>query len=202
MEATRSAVIRSAALLSVKAGAFFFTGSAVLLAGMVDSVVDLIASVIAHIVKPRSHHEEHQLALVQNAWIFFGGLLVVIETMKHLSEPVEMASVGIGMLLLTIVVDGTIIHKLRKETNPVIKGLREDIMADVYSSIGGITALTLIALGAPMIADKVIAITIAVALMVKGAKLFLENMEEASRDHEAEHHGVKHEVEGGNEPYV
>jgi divalent metal cation (Fe/Co/Zn/Cd) transporter len=187
MQATRSAVIRSAALLGVKAAAYLTTGSAVLLAGMVDSIVDLVASLIAHLVKPKSHYEEHQLALIQNAWIFLGGLIVAIETLKHLDEPVEMASVGIAILVLTVVVDYSIVRKLKKETNPVVVGLKEDIMADLTSSAGGIIALTVIALGAPMMVDKVIAIAIAVALMVKGARLFIENMEAAAQDHQADH---------------
>lgn len=187
MEATRSAVIRSAALLGVKAAAFLTTGSAVLLAGMVDSVVDLVASLIAHLVKPKSHYEEHQLALVQNAWIFLGGLLVALETLKHLHEPVEMAYAGIAILVLTVAVDATIVRKLRKETNPVVVGLKEDIIADITSSAGGILALAIISMGAPMVVDKIIAIFIAIALMVKGLRLFMENMEAAARDHQAEH---------------
>jgi divalent metal cation (Fe/Co/Zn/Cd) transporter len=194
MQATRSAVIRSTALLGVKAGAFLLTGSAVLLAGLVDSLVDVVASVIAHFVKPKSHYEEHQLALVQNAWIFLGGLLVALETIRHLDEGVEMAFVGMAIMVLTLVVDFTIVKKLKKETNPVVVGLKEDIIADMVSSAGGLFALTVIALGAPMMVDKIVAFGIAIALMVKGAKLFLENMHEASLDHQLDH-DTTHEVE-------
>jgi len=186
-EHTKSAVIRSAALLSVKSGAFLVTGSAVLLAGMIDSMVDVVASFIAHVLKPKTHHEEHQIALIQSFWIFGGGLLVLLESLRTFNGEVEMATVGIAILILTIIVDTTIIRQLRKDTNPVVIGLKEDIKADVTNSIGGLFALTVIALGAPMFVDKFVAISISVFLIFKGIHMFHENMVEATEDHEKHH---------------
>ena len=199
MSATKSAVIRSMGLLGVKAGAFLLTGSAVLLAGMIDSIVDVVASLIAHVIKPKEHHGEHQLALIQSFWIFAGGLLVLVESLRSLHEPVEMATVGIGILVLTLVVDGSIVRKLSKDRSPVVQGLTEDIKADMTNSAGGLIALTVIALGAPMVVDKAFAIVISLFLIVKGAKMFNDHMSEASSDHAAEH---DHETEGSFEPYV
>jgi divalent metal cation (Fe/Co/Zn/Cd) transporter len=196
---TKQAVIRSAGLLGVKSAAYMVTGSAVLLAGMIDSMVDVVASLIAHVVKPQSHHEEHQVALIQSFWIFAGGFLVLLESIKHLDEPVEMASVGIGILLFTVFVDGTIVRSLSKSTNPVIVGLKEDIKADITNSVGGLVALSLIAIGAPMIVDKVIAIAISIVLIVKGIRMAHDNMIEATLDHDAEH---LDNVEGLGAPYV
>jgi ferrous-iron efflux pump FieF len=196
---TKQAVIRSAGLLGVKSAAYMMTGSAVLLAGMIDSMVDVVASLIAHIVKPASHHEEHQVALIQSFWIFAGGVLVLLESIKHLDAPVEMAGVGIGILLFTVFVDGTIIRNLSKATNPVIIGLREDIKADVMNSVGGLAALSLIAIGAPMVVDKIIAIAISIVLIVKGIRMAHDNMIEASEDHDAEH---PDSLEGFGETYV
>ena len=199
MSATRSAVFRSMGLLGVKAAAFLVTGSAVLLAGMIDSIVDVVASLIAHVVKPKEHHAEHQLALIQSFWIFAGGLLVLVESLRSLHEPVEMATVGIGILVLTLVVDGSIVRKLSKDRSPVVQGLTEDIKADMTNSAGGLIALTVIALGAPMVVDKVVAIAISLFLIGKGARMFNDHMSEASADHAAEH---VHEHEGSFEPYV
>jgi divalent metal cation (Fe/Co/Zn/Cd) transporter len=199
--ATKSAVIRSSFLLGVKAIAFIVTGSAVLMAALLDSIVDVIASLIAHILKPKSHHESHQIALIQAFWIVAGGIIVMVESLRSLHEPVEMATVGIAILVLTLVIDASIIRKLNKDKDPVVHGLVEDIKADVTNSIGGLTALTLIAIGAPMVVDKFIAIVISVFLIAKGARLFMDNMIEASEDHAAEHE-LKYEVEGGNEQYV
>jgi divalent metal cation (Fe/Co/Zn/Cd) transporter len=199
MSATRSAVIRSLGLLGVKVGAFLLTGSAVLLAGMVDSLVDVAASLIAYMVKPKEHHVEHQLALIQAFWICAGGLLVLVESIRGLHEPVEMATTGVAILVLTLTVDGTIVRKLAKDANPVVQGLAEDIKADMTNSVGGLVALVAIALGAPMMVDKLVAIVISVFLIVKGAKLFDEHMIEASTDHAHEH---VDEVEGVGAAYV
>ena len=199
MSATKSAVIRSLFLLGIKIGAFLLTGSAVLLAGMVDSLVDVAASLIAYVIKPKEHHSEHQLALIQAFWIVAGGLIVLVESIRGLHEPVEMATTGIAILVLTLVVDGSIVRKLVNDTNPVVQGLAEDIKADMTNSFGGLIALVAIALGSPMMVDKLVAITISEYLMVKGAKLFNEHMTEASVDHSQEHN---HEQEGVGESYV
>ena len=199
MSATKSAVIRSAGLLGLKSGAFLLTGSAALMASMVDSIVDVAASLIAHCVKPGTHHEEHQLALIQSFWIFAGGLLVLMESIRNFNEPVEMAAAGIAILVITLIVDGTIVRKLSKDTNPVVIGLAEDIKADMTNSVGGLIALSVIAMGAPMQVDKGMAIIISVFLICKGIKLFQDNMIEATEDHDAEHPDSE---EGLGESYV
>lgn len=184
---TGSAVIRSGLLLTIKICAFLLTGSAVLMAALVDSMVDVVASLIAHFVKPREHYAEHQLALIQASWIVMGGLLVIIHSVREFDKPVEMAMVGVVILLITLIIDGSIVRQLRKSTNPVIVGLSEDIKADMTNAFGGLFALGLITLGFPMMVDKLVAIVISVFLIIKGTKLFLDNMDEASRDHMASH---------------
>jgi divalent metal cation (Fe/Co/Zn/Cd) transporter len=114
-------------------------------------------------------------------------LLVAVESLKHLDAEVEMASIGVAILLLTVVVDYTIIRQLRGNPNPIIIGLREDIKADVTNSLGGLIALSVIAMGAPMVVDKVIAIFISIVLMAKGVKMFHDNMLDASQEHDDEH---------------
>jgi divalent metal cation (Fe/Co/Zn/Cd) transporter len=202
MSATRDAVIRSSALLGLKVSAFALTGSMALMASMLDSIVDVFASFLAHFVKPAKHSDEHKLALVQSAWIFMGGLVVLYESIKGFNEPVEMASVGVAILVITLIVDASIVRKISKDKNPVVIGLTEDIKADMVNSAGGVIALTLIAMGAPFIADKLIAIVISVFLIAKGARMLHDNMIESTEDHAAEHHGASHEVEGSLEQYV
>jgi ferrous-iron efflux pump FieF len=184
--ATRSAVIRSGMLLAVKIAAFLFTGSAILLAGMIDSIVDVVASLIAHLVKPASHHEEHQLSMIQAFWIVAGGLIVMVESVRGFNDEVDMATIGIAILMLTLVVDTTIVRKLMRSNSPVIRALAEDIKADITNAAGGLVALTAIAMGAPMQVDKVVAIIISVLLIIKGLKLAEDNLVEASLDHAAE----------------
>jgi ferrous-iron efflux pump FieF len=187
MEATQSAVIRSAILLAIKIGAFLLTGSAVLMAALVDSMVDVVASLIAHVVKPREHYQQHQLALIQASWIIMGGLIVITQSIREFHQPVDMALAGIIILVVTLVIDSSIVRKLNGSGNPVVIGLKEDIKADMSNSAGGLVALALIAVGFPMVVDKLAAITISVFLIIKGLKLFCENMEAASVDHAASH---------------
>jgi divalent metal cation (Fe/Co/Zn/Cd) transporter len=167
---------------------------------MIDSMVDVVASLIAHVLKPQTRAEEHQIALVQSFWIFAGGLLVLLEALRHMDEHVEMAAVGIAILVLTVVVDTTIIRQLRHDTNPVVIGLKEDIKADVTNSVGGLLALTVIAFGAPMIVDKVVAIVISVYLIFKGIHMFHSNMIAATEAHE-DHHDETPEIEREGFPF-
>lgn len=199
---TRAAVIRSFALLLVKATAFLATGSGALFASLLDSLVDVVASLIADKAKVKSHFEEHQLALIQAGWIIIGSIVVFLESVRGFNEPVELAGAGAAIMALTLVVDTSIVRKLAKDPSPVVQGLKADILADMSTSGVGLVALTAIAFGAPMQVDKVAAILLSGYLFVKGFKLFSENMDEASKDHEESHHGIQHETEGGNEQYV
>jgi ferrous-iron efflux pump FieF len=112
MDQTRSAVIRSSILLLIKTVAYTATGSVVLMAALVDSMVDVVASIIAHVVKPKEHHEYHQLAMIQALWIMLGGLMVFVQAYREYSEPVDMALVGVAILVITLVIDGSIVRKL------------------------------------------------------------------------------------------
>ena len=183
----RSAVIRSVGLLIVKIAAFMLTGSAVLLAAMIDSFADVIASLIVYVIKPTEHHEEHQLALIQNFWIIAGGAIILIESIREFHAPVELATTGIAILLLTLVVDFTIVRQLSKNKSPIVVGLAEDIKADILNTTGGLFALTFIAMGFPEHLDKLVAILISLSLMYKGIILAHENMVEGSLDHAKSH---------------
>jgi divalent metal cation (Fe/Co/Zn/Cd) transporter len=97
-----------------------------------------------------------------------------------------MASIGIAILALTLIIDGSIVRKLT-DPSPVVQGLKEDIKADMTNSAGGLVTLALIMAGFPMMVDKIGAMIISVFLIIKGVKLFNENMEAASADHQAEH---------------
>jgi len=88
----------------------------------------------------------------------------------------------------------TIIRQLQHDKNPVVIGLKEDIKADVTNSVGGLFALTVIAFGAPMIVDKVVAIAISIFLIGKGLHMFHENMIAATEAHE-DHHDETPEYE-------
>jgi ferrous-iron efflux pump FieF len=184
---TRSAVKRSFALLAVKVTAFLVTGSGALFASMLDSLVDVVASTIADRTKVKVHFEAHQIAMIQATWIIIGSVIVFLESIKGFNAPVEMASVGAFIMALTLVVDTSIVRKLMKDPDPVVQGLKEDIMADISTSLVGLITMVAIVFGAPMQVDKIAAIALSVFLFAKGLKLFNENMVEASVDHQAEH---------------
>lgn len=183
----KSALTRSTGLLVLKVVAFLATGSVALLAAMIDSIVDVIASLIAYTIKPAEHHAEHQVALIQSFWILAGGMIVMVESVRQFNEPVDLAYAGVIILVVTLIVDGTILRKMSGVTAPILVGLREDIRADFTNSVGAVIALSLIAIGFPSVLDKIIAMIISLVLIKKGITMCLENITEASADHMKEH---------------
>lgn len=196
---TRMAMLRSSALLAVKTAAFAVTGSASLLASMIDSIADVGASMVAHKSRNLEHAEQHHVALIQTVWISIAASIVLYETAMNMSAGVDAPMLGVAILALTVIVDGTIVKKLT-DPAPIVQGLKEDIQADITVSASALIALAIVYVTGMPIVDKVVAIAISIYLIAKGVKLTLENIVDASEDH-ALIEGVK-KVDGDNSSYL
>lgn len=196
---TRMAMLRSGALLAVKVAAYAVTGSASLLASTVDSIADVGASIVAHKSRRVEHAEQHHIALIQTIWISIAASIVLYETAMNMSAGVDAPILGVAILALTVLVDGTIVKKLTNPA-PIVQGLKEDIQADITVSASALVALAAVYLTGMPIVDKIVAIVISVYLIAKGIKLTSENIIEASEDHALVEGAAK--VDEDNTPYL
>jgi len=115
--ATYAAVCVAGVLIAVKLGAWLVTDSVSLLSSLVDSVMDVFASLInlvavRHAMQPADaehrfgHGKMESVAgLAQAAFIMGSGIFLIVEAVGRLVRPVEleMGAVGIGVMVFSMI---------------------------------------------------------------------------------------------------
>lgn len=121
--ATYASVAVSAVLIVLKFGAWLATGSVAMLSSLVDSMLDLVASVVnlfavRQALEPpdREHRFGHGkaeplAALGQAAFLAGGAVLLVFEAVSRGISPIPIlrAGLGIAVIVVSIVFDGALI---------------------------------------------------------------------------------------------
>lgn len=116
--ATRASVATAAILIAAKAGAWLATGSVSLLTTLIESLMDLAASIInlfavRHALQPADTHyrfgygkAEPLAGLGQAAFVAGSAVFLIIEAIDRLITPKPVANevVGIGVMLFSLVV--------------------------------------------------------------------------------------------------
>ena len=199
--ATNSYSARSYAVLSIgaavvtialKFGAYFLTNSVGLLSDAIESIVNLVAALVAFWALTRAaqppdatHPYGHSkaeyfssglegaliiVAAASIAWAAWGRLLA--------PQPLEQVGLGLGISLLASVVNGgvaLILMRAGKRLRSVT--LRADahhLFTDVWTSVGVLLGVVLVKLTGWLRLDPIIAIIVAVNIVWTGWKLLRE----------------------------
>jgi ferrous-iron efflux pump FieF len=121
--ATSASVAVSVFLVAIKFAAWLATGSVALLSSLVDSLLDVVASVVnlfavRHALEPpdREHRFGHGkaeplAALCQAAFLAGGAVLVIFEAISRIVSPapISRATVGIVVILVSLAIDGALV---------------------------------------------------------------------------------------------
>lgn len=180
--ATNLAIATAVVLVAIKFGAGIYTGSVALLSSLMDSVLDLIASVInavavRHALRPAdTHHRfghgkaEGIAGLAQGAIIFGSATFIVFQSAARLVEPrdIQHTQVGIGVMLFSIVLTGLLVlyqrHVIAKTGSIVITADSLHYKGDLLINVAIIAGLLLAGYGGFTYADPVFAIGVAAYL--------------------------------------
>jgi ferrous-iron efflux pump FieF len=159
--ATYASVSVAALLISVKFAAWLETGSVALLSSLVDSLLDIAASIVTlvavrHPMSPadREHRFGHGKAeplavLGQSAFITGSAMLLLAEAVRRLISPipVENAPAGIAVMIFSIVVTiGLVLyqrHVVRRTGSIAITADELHYRSDVVLNVSVIAALVL-----------------------------------------------------------
>lgn len=183
-----------AALLTIalKAGAYFLTGSVGLLSDAAESVVNLVAAVVAtwavtYAAKPPD--EEHSFGHYKAEYFSSGveGALILVaaasiaaaawERLLH-PLPLEQLGIGLGLSLVATAVNGALaLAMLRAGKRLRSITLRADahhLLTDVWTSVGVIVGLILVPITHWLILDPIIAFIVAANIVWTGVKLLHE----------------------------
>ena len=188
-----AAVSVAAILICAKAVAYFATGSVSLLSTLVDSLLDLAASMInliaiRHAVQPADqehrfgHGKAEPLAgLGQAAFIAGSAVFVLVQAGERLvqRQPLSNEAIGIGVMVLSIVLTlGLVLFQrtVVQRTGSLAIGAdalhyRSDLLANL-GVIGALLASTQLGWG---LADPLFAIAVAIFILFSAWRIFSES---------------------------
>ena len=187
--ATLASVVVAGVLISVKAVAWWFTGSLSLLASLVDSLFDIVSSIVnflavRYALQPAD--DEHRFghgkaediaALGQSVFIAASGLFILAEATRRLHEPVQMQhnALGISVILFSIFATFCLVlyqrHVVKMTNSSVIKADSLHFITDIFTNSGTLVALLMVTFFDFGWADPVIAMCIAVYVLSSAWKI-------------------------------
>ncbi|VDG76835.1 Uncharacterized transporter sll1263 [Actinobaculum suis] len=180
--------------IALKTGAYFLTGSVGLLSDAAESLVNLVAAVIALLAliaagKPADTSyqygrtkAEYFSSAVEGAMIFVAAAVIIVSAVDHLLHPQPLSDLGWGILVVAIasVLNGAVgIILLRAGTKHRSISLEADgkhLLTDVATSVGVVVGIGLVAVTGWEQLDPIIAILVAVNILFTGTKLVRESL--------------------------
>jgi ferrous-iron efflux pump FieF len=184
--ATYASVVVAMSLIAVKIAAWILTDSVSLLSTLIDSLLDLAASLVnlvavRHALTPpdREHRFGHGkaeplAALGQSTFIAGSAIFLVIEAIRrfYTPRPLDHSEVGIGVMIFAIVVTFALTrfqsHVVRETGSLAIKADSVHYLSDILVNGAVILALILVTHFGWLYADPVIGLAIA-AYILKSA---------------------------------
>jgi len=181
-------------LIVIKLVAWFMTGSVSLLATLIDSCLDALASVVNliavhHALAPadKEHRFGHGKAealsgLAQATFITGSALFLVLEAISHLLHPqtINAMPVGVAVMIVSIVATLGLLmfqkHVINKTNSTAIKADHMHYKTDLLVNAGVIAALLLATYGWPGF-DPVFALAIAAFILYSAWEIARESLD-------------------------
>jgi cation diffusion facilitator family transporter len=165
------------------------TGSVGLLSDAAESVVNLVAAVIALLAlriaaRPADtdHHfghgkAEYLSASVEALMIFAAAVAIIVTAVPRLVEPRPLENVGPGLLVSVAagavngVVAVTLLRAGRRHRSLALTADGKHLLTDVWTSVGVVVGVVLVALTGYARLDPVVALLVAANIVVTGSSL-------------------------------
>jgi cation diffusion facilitator family transporter len=182
------------ALIVLKLAAAIATGSLGVIAELLHSSFDLLASCLAYLGIHKSlqpadddHHYGHEKfenlsSLAQATLIFITGIMLIFEAAQRLANPLPVSSsiLGIAIIAITILADYALSKRLGEASvkygSAALKADSANFATDLWGGIAVMIGLALSAAGYPAF-DPVAAIVVAILMLVAASKLGWEELQ-------------------------
>lgn len=163
--ATNASVATATLLIIVKFAAWLITGSLAILASLVDSLLDVAASIINMVAvrySLKSPDDEHQFGhgkaeslagLAQSAFIGGSAFFIIIQAIERFTKPMPIKDVEIGVWIMAFAVLATIIllliqrHVVKHTGSTAIKADSLHYFTDLLTNVSTIIAILFAAKG-------------------------------------------------------
>jgi cation diffusion facilitator family transporter len=188
------AIATAVTTITLKSGAYLVTGSIGLLSDAAESVVNLVAAVVALIalkvsVRPADagHHYGHGKAEyfsagLEGLMIFVAAGVILFSAVQRLIHPVALESVGIGLAIATVAaaINGAVglllIRTGRAHRSVTLTADGKHLMTDVWTSAGVIVAVMLVGLTGWERLDPIVAVLVGLNILVTGSRLVAQSV--------------------------
>jgi cation diffusion facilitator family transporter len=182
-------IAAAVATITLKTTAWLLTGSVGLLSDAAESVVNLVAAVLAMFAlrwalrPPDEEHAyghakaEYFAAGVEGALIVVAALTIAATALTRLLDPQPIDDVGIGIAvssaasLINLAVGYKLLTTGRRERSIVLEADGKHLMTDVWTSVGVLVGVALVALTGWDVLDPLIALAVAANIVVTGSGL-------------------------------
>jgi cation diffusion facilitator family transporter len=187
-------IAAAVATISLKTLAWALTGSVGLLSDAAESVVNLVAAIVAMLalrwaMKPADEEHayghakaEYFSAGVEGAMIVIAAVLIAITAVPRLFDPQPLDEVGIGVAistgasLINLGVGALLLREGRRHRSIVIEADGRHLLTDVWTSAGVLVGIALVALTGWNVLDPIIALVMAVNIVIAGMSLVLRSV--------------------------
>ena len=175
--------------IGLKAGAYLVTGSVGLLSDALESVVNLVAAIVALVVltvAAREPHEEHAFGYEKAEYFSSGaegGLIlvaaasIIVTAVERLLHPVAVAEIGWGLAIsaLASLVNLGVAVRLRWAGRAyhsiTLEADAQHLLTDVWTSAGVIVGVALVAISGWLWLDPLVALGVAANIIRSGLDL-------------------------------
>lgn len=189
--AALGATILASVLLLVKIFAWWYTGSVSLLASLVDSLVDIAASltnllVVRYALQPADEDHtfghgkaESLAALAQSMFISGSALFLFLTGLQHLATPNELRAPGVGIVVTVVALSSTLVlvafqrWVVRKTRSQAIRADMLHYQSDVIMNGAILVALVLSSYGFAR-ADALFALGIGIFILYSALRMGYE----------------------------
>jgi cation diffusion facilitator family transporter len=175
--------------IGMKSAAFLVTGSVGLLSDAAESVVNLVAAIVALVAlrtaaRPADHNHhfghgkaEYFSAGLEGLMIFVAAAVILLSAVQRFLDPQPLEGLGVGLLLssLASVVNGVVgVVLLRAGAAHRSVTLTADgrhLLTDVWTSVGVIVGVLLVGITGWERLDPIVAAAVGLNILVTGARL-------------------------------
>jgi cation diffusion facilitator family transporter len=182
------------ATITLKAFAWWLTGSVGLLSDAAESVVNLVAAVFAlaalrWATKPADEEHayghakaEYFSAGVEGAMIFVAAIAIAVTAIDRLLHPQAIGDVGVGLAvavaasLINFGVGTLLLRTGRERRSIVLEADGKHLLTDVWTSVGVVIGVAAVAISGWERLDAIIALAVALNIVLTGTRLVRQSV--------------------------
>lgn len=182
-------ILAAVITIGLKAGAYLITGSVGLLSDALESLVNLVAAIVALIaltIAARPPDEDHSYGHEKAEYFSSGveGALILVAALSIGSaalgrilhpQPIEQPGLGLAIAVVASLVNLAVARVLlragRQYQSITLEADAHHLMTDVYTSAGVIAGVGLVSLTGWYLLDPLIALAVAVQIVWSGVRL-------------------------------